>query len=117
VARIPAGTVGTARVEVVNLSPRLLGSVPPRVVKVGARWFPVVGGERVDDAEALPNPHVPLPTVVHPGERTTMAVPLEAPDAPGSYEVRIAFRQPGVGWFGVRIQALIEVTAPLGPGD
>jgi hypothetical protein len=117
VARIPAGTVGTARVEVVNLSPRLLGSVPPRVVKVGARWFPVVGGERVDDAEALPNPQVPLPTVVHPGERTTMAVPLEAPDAPGSYEVRIAFRQPGVGWFGVRIQALIEVTAPLGPGD
>jgi hypothetical protein len=63
------------------------------------------------------NPLVPLPRVLPDMAATTVEVPLEVPDAPGRYEVRIALRQPGVGWFGVRLQAEVEVVPPSGVED
>jgi hypothetical protein len=36
-------------------------------------------------------------------------VPLEVPDVPGAYRLRVALRQPGLGWFGVRAEAVVEV--------
>jgi len=34
---------------------------------------------------------------------------VEVPDEPGCYQVRVALRQPGVGWFGVRVQGEVTV--------
>lgn len=110
--RARAGAVGSVTLRVVNRSPWLLGSVPPRPVKVAARWFRLP-----DDDEPAVNPSVPLPRVVHPGDRTTVEVPLEVPQAPGTYELRVALRQRGTGWFGVRAEAVVEVVAEDDAGD
>jgi len=79
----------------------------PRPVKVGARWIPAGGGD------AIANPLVPLPRVLPDMASTRVEVPLEVPDQPGPYVVRVALRQPGRGWFGVRIQAEVEVVAEV----
>ena len=93
---VEAGSSGLATVTVVNRSGRPLASVPPRVVKVAARWAPVAepepgptpGDEPVEDAEPVVNPPVALPRLLLPGERAELDVPLEAPDVPGRYELR-----------------------------
>jgi hypothetical protein len=106
-----AGTVTSARLVVANSAGRPLGSVPPHPVRVGACWFPV------GDDEPLPNPAVPVPHVVWPGEAAEVVVPLEAPDEPGLYELRVALQQGGVGWFGVRVEAVVQVMPqPPDPG-
>jgi len=114
-ARLVAGEVTHVPVEVVNRSDAPLASVLPRPVKVGARWRRTRG----HDAEFIPNPLVPLPRVLPPGMRTPLDVPLEVPPEPGTYEVRIALRQPGLGWLGVRLQGEVVVVAgdsvALGP--
>ena len=102
-----AGEVTHVTVEVVNRSDAPLASVLPRPVKVGARWRPLSGDE------TIANPLVPLPRVLPPGMRTALDVPLEVPAEPGDYEVRVALRQPGVGWLGVRLQGIVSVA--LGP--
>jgi uncharacterized protein (TIGR03032 family) len=104
-ARATAGTAPTVTVEVVNRSGGPLASVVPRPVKVGARWIPAAGGD------TIANPLVPLPRVLPDMASTRVEVPLEVPDEPGRYEVRIALRQRGRGWFGVRLQADVEVVA------
>jgi hypothetical protein len=114
-----AGAVTSVTVEVLNRSDFPLGTVPPRLVKVGARWFPVdddgdgeTGGH--DDGqgpEAVANPLVPLPRILPAGMRAPVEVPLDVPARPGRYEVRIALRQPGLGWFGVRVQAQVVVVS------
>jgi hypothetical protein len=48
---------------------------------------------------------------------TAVEVPLEVPGEPGRYEVRIALRQPGLGWFGVRLQAVVDVVPAAGVED
>ncbi|HET6954157.1 MAG TPA: DUF4915 domain-containing protein [Acidimicrobiales bacterium] len=123
-----AGAVTSVRVEVVNRSPVPLGSVVPRAVKVGARWFRVDGaGDGREGAVAgsdgsrdgtgggrrdmLANPLVPLPRTLPPGMRVSLDVPLEAPGEPGCYELRVALRQAKLGWFGLRAQAQVEVVA------
>jgi hypothetical protein len=128
VDRITAGIVGTARVVVSNGMERRLGSVPPRIVSVGARWWRLAGpeagpatyraagwggGDSVDGD--LANPRVPLPRVVVPGGRLEMSVPMEAPDAPGTYVVRLGLFQRGTGWFGAPIETLVEVVDPTDP--
>jgi uncharacterized protein (TIGR03032 family) len=105
--RATAGTAPTVTVEVVNRSGGPLASVVPRPVKVGARWIPAGGGD------AIANPLVPLPRILPDMASTRVEVPLEVPDQPGPYEVRIALHQPGRGWFGVRIQAEVEVVAEV----
>jgi Domain of unknown function (DUF4915) len=102
--RLRAGSTLVVTLQVANHSPYALGSVPPRPVRVAARWFVAAG------LEPMPNPAVPLPRVVHPGEGTAVEVPLEVPDAPGCYELRVALRQRGLGWFGVRAEGSVEVT-------
>jgi hypothetical protein len=109
-ASVVVGSVTDATVEVVNQTGGPLASVPPRPVKVGARWRRVDAG----DDPGITNPLVPLARVLPSGSRTAVAVPLEAPDEPGCYEVRIALRQPGLGWFGVRVQGRVEVIAASG---
>ena len=106
-AQAVAGEVTSVTVEVVNRSDAPLASVLPRPVKVGARWRPLTGDEMIA------NPLVPLPRVLPPGMRTALGVPLEVPAEPGDYEVRVALRQPGVGWLGVRLQGTVSVA--LGP--
>lgn len=112
-ARATAGGVMSLTVEVLNRSSRLLGSVPPRPVRLGARWFPVGSGATTgagaEDQQLVRNPLVPLPRVVHPGTRARVDVPLEVPDRAGRYEVRVALRHPTAGWFGVRAQAEVTV--------
>ena len=133
--RVPVGDVRTVRVEVANRSSGPLGSVLPRPVKLGARWFPLdppagepaftvpvgraepAGEAGSAEAEAVANPLVPLPRVLQPGQRAMVEVPLEVPDVPGAYRLRVALRQPGLGWFGVRAEAVVEVCGPrLLPG-
>ena len=115
-ARALAGEVTSLAVEVVNRSDTPLATVLPRPVKVGARWRRLTGD---DDSggdtrrEMVANPLVPLPRVLPPGMRTEVEVPLEVPAEPGDYEVRVALRQPGLGWLGVRIQGTVSVA--LGP--
>jgi hypothetical protein len=106
-----AGRASTVTVEVVNRSGGPLASVLPRPVKVGARWIPAGGGE------AVANPLVPLPRVLPDMTATAVEIPLEVPGEPGRYEVRIALRQPGVGWFGVRLQAVVDVVSAAGVED
>jgi hypothetical protein len=108
-----AGEVTTWRFEVVNRSDRPLGSVLPRPVKVGVRWFPLVPGQAGAGSSTRPvgNPLGPLPRVVPPRARTLVDVPVEVPAEPGRYEVRVALRQPGTGWFGVRVQGEVLVEA------
>lgn len=103
----------TWRFEVVNRSDRPLGSVLPRPVKVGVRWFPLVPGQAGAGSSTRPvgNPLGPLPRVVPPRARTLVDVPVEVPAEPGRYEVRVALRQPGTGWFGVRVQGEVLVEA------
>jgi hypothetical protein len=105
--RAVSGEVTSVTVEVVNRSDAPLASVLPRPVKVGARWRRLTGGE------TIANPLVPLPRVLPPGMRTPVEVPLEVPAEPGDYEVRVALRQPGHGWLGVRVQGTVSVA--LGP--
>jgi hypothetical protein len=118
-AEMAAGAVAAAAVEVVNRSGGPLATVPPRPIKLGARWRrpPAegddTGGDDGDDSDDdIANPLVPLPRVLPSGTRTTADVPLEAPGEPGRYEVRVALRQPGLGWFGARLQAEVRVVAP-----
>lgn len=110
---VAAGEVASWTVEVVNRSDAPLGTVPPRQVKVGARWFRLEPGvhEPARDDEPLAGPLAPIPRVVPPRMRTTVEVPVEAPTEPGRYQVRVALRQPGLGWFGVRAQAEVLVKA------
>jgi hypothetical protein len=122
-----AGTVSSVAVEVVNRSAGPLASVLPRPVKVGARWLPLppggdgTDGDGADRPGMVANPPVPLPRPLPRGMRTSVEVPLEVPAQPGRYELRVALRQPKLGWFGRRAQAVVEVTAsaaasvPLGP--
>ena len=119
-AEIVAGTASPVQLHVVNRSARPLGTVLPRPVKIGARWFPLAGGAREDrqvgdDGGVIANALVPLPRVVPPGFRTPVDVILEAPSEPGHYLLRVALHQPKLGWFGVRTQA--EVTVVAAPGD
>ncbi len=119
-AEIVAGTASSVRLDVVNRSGRPLGSVLPRPVKIGARWFQVAATTPEDeptgdDGRAIANPLLPLPRVVPPGYRTPVDVVLEAPPAPGRYLLRVALHQPKLGWFGVRTQAGVTVVA--GPGN
>ncbi|HEX6417599.1 MAG TPA: DUF4915 domain-containing protein [Acidimicrobiales bacterium] len=113
-AVVQPGEVTTWEVEVVNHGDRPLGTVPPRPVKVGARWFRHVGADPAADpagGEPITNPLVPLPRTLPPHTRTAVPLPVEVPGEPGRYSVRIALRQPGRGWFGVRAQADVDVKA------
>jgi hypothetical protein len=105
-----AGAVTVVPVDVVNRTDVPLATVPPRPVKLGARW------RRLDDRGTVANPLVPLPRVLPPGTRTAVEVPLEVPAEPGRYEVRVALRQHGLGWFGARLQAEVAVVASAGLG-
>jgi Domain of unknown function (DUF4915) len=117
---VEAGTARVVTVEVVNRSRRPLASVAPRVVKVAARWIPVPESDAAGGAPpvvapvpgTVVNPTIALPHLVRPGETLALDVPLEAPDEPGRYQVRIALSQRGLGWFGVRLQAEVDVVAP-----
>ncbi len=102
-----AGEVTSVTVEVVNRTDSPLASVLPRPLKVGARWLPTTG----DDPDTVTNPLVPLPRVLPPGMRMPVEVPLEVPVEPGTYEVRVALRQSGLGWLGVRLQGEVVVAA------
>ena len=130
-ARAVAGTATVVAIEVVNRSRRPLASVPPRIVRVAARWIPLPAspspappplaappplGRRRAGRRAEPpapgvvlNPAVPLPRLVRPGEKVAVDLPVEVPETPGRYEVRIALSQRGLGWFGVRLQATVDV--------
>lgn len=108
-AQATAGDVLTVTVQVLNRSSRLLGSVPPRPVRLGARWIRVDHGSDTDGSPLVRNPLVPLPRVVHPGTRTRVQLPIEVPGRTGRYELRVALRHPAVGWFGVRAQAEVLV--------
>jgi hypothetical protein len=113
-AAMGAGEVTTWPFEVTNHGTSPLGSVPPRLVRIGVRWFRLDdGGERA----ATGGPLTPLPRVVPPGARTEADVLVEAPAEPGRYEVRVALRQPGAGWFGARVQAEVEVKPSCDPAD
>lgn len=106
-----AGEITTWPVEVLNRSSVPLGTVPPRPVKVGVRWFLLADGrdEPGPTDEPVANPLGPVTHVLPPQMRTEIEVPVEVPDEPGRYEVRIALRQPGLGWFGIRIQGEVTV--------
>jgi Domain of unknown function (DUF4915) len=108
-----AGEVTTWRLEVVNRTDGPLGTVPPRPVKVGARWFRLAEGQDRPGTDDTPevNPMGPINRVVPANMRTVVDVPVEVPEDPGRYEVRVALRQPGLGWFGVRVQAEVVVKA------
>jgi hypothetical protein len=105
--------VTTLTFEVVNRSDGPLGTVPPRPVKVGARWFRLVGDRDQPEPDDEPevNPYAPISRTLPPNMRTEVEVPLEVPADPGRYEVRVALHQPGVGWFGVRVQGEVVVKA------
>ena len=111
-----AGEITAWTVDVVNRSSGPLGTVPPRPIRVGARWFRLDDGadEPAPHDEPAVNPMGPISRVLPPRTRTEVEVPIEVPEAPGRYQVRIALRQPGLGWFGVRAQAevVVKATAP-----
>lgn len=108
-----AGEVTTWGIEVVNRGDGPLGTVPPRPVRVGARWFRLADGhdEPAPDDTPEVNPFGPISRTVPPNMRTAVQVPIEVPETPGRYLVRVALRQPGLGWFGVRVQAEVVVKA------
>jgi hypothetical protein len=117
VARMPAGSAGMLRVEVVNGAPVALATVPPRPVRVAVRWLRRTAAGTSDEevTTVLVNQPVPLPHVVPPGGRVLVDVPVEAPAEPGAYELRVALRQPGPGWFGAGLHAEVAVTPPERP--
>ncbi len=107
-----AGEVTTWPLELVNRSTAPLGTVPPRPVKVAVRWFRLTGDAdqpAPDDSPVAVGPSTPLARVVPPDMRTDVDVMVEVPDEPGRYQVRVALRQPGIGWFGVRVQGEVAV--------
>jgi len=107
-----AGEVTTWRLELVNRTGAPLGTVPPRPVKVAARWFRLPEGADdpvADEAPVAVSPATPIGRVVPPGMRTDVDVLVDVPDEPGRYQVRVALRQQGLGWFGVRVQGEITV--------
>lgn len=106
-----AGEVRSVRVTVENGSRLALVTVPPHPIRVGARWI------RRDDGEAepgaVPSPPRPmsaLPRLLPPDDALQVDVLLVAPDQPGTYEVRIALHQKGLGWFGRRVRLEVSVT-------
>ena len=107
-----AGEATTWRLELVNRTTAPLGTVPPRPVKVAARWFRLTGDAdepAADDAPVAAGPATPIARIVPPDMRTDVDVLIEVPDQPGRYQVRVALRQPGIGWFGVRVQGEVTV--------
>ena len=107
-----AGEATTWRLELVNRTSAPLGTVPPRPLKVAAAGSgcPRATDEpAADDAPVAVGPQTPIARVVPPGMRTDVDVMVEVPDEPGRYQVRVALRQPGVGWFGVRVQGEVTV--------
>jgi hypothetical protein len=123
---VAAGEVRTVAVTVENRSPVAVATVVPKTIRVGARWLPLdaLTSDAGDDGDAGGPAHkralalmTPLPRLLHPGDAAEAEVILEAPDAPGRYELRVALHQPGRGWFGRRLQHQITVTAAPGTGD
>jgi hypothetical protein len=108
-----AGETTTWSVEVVNRSAGPLGTVPPRPVKIGARWFRLGDGhdQPGPDDEPVVNPLGPISRILPANMLTEIEVPVAVPDEPGRYQVRVALRQPGLGWFGVRVQGEVVVKA------
>ncbi len=108
-----AGEVTTLARSSWSTAPRApLGTVPPRPVKVAARWFRLADDAdepAADDSPVAVGPSTPIARVVPPGMRTDVDVMVEVPDEPGRYQVRVALRQPGIGWFGVRVQGEVTV--------
>jgi Domain of unknown function (DUF4915) len=111
-AAVVAGEVTRWRLELVNRTDGPLGTVPPQPVRVGVRWFRLPEGDdepAPDDRPVVVGPQTPIARIVPPGMRTDVDVMVDVPDEPGRYQVRVALRQPGVGWFGVRVQGEVTV--------
>lgn len=100
---VTAGEVLALGVTVENHSRTPLATVPPHPVRIGARWSA--------DGTLVRNPLTPLPELVHPGDASQVEVLLEVPEVPGRYDVKVAFHQAGLGWFGMRIQDTVVVTS------
>jgi hypothetical protein len=114
-ATLGAGEVRTITVTVENRSSVAVATVVPKTVRIGARWLPLdePADEGVAHKQAM-RLMSPLPRLLHPGDAAEAEVILEAPPAPGRYQLRVALHQPGRGWFGRRLQAEATVT-PAGP--
>lgn len=98
---VTAGDVLALDVTVLNRSRLPLATVPPNPIRVGARWM--------GDGTLVRNPLTALPVLLHPEESAQTEVLLEVPEVPGSYEVRVALHQMGMGWFGLRLQDTVKV--------
>lgn len=109
---------GTARIVVVTVENRGAATWPAGgSVRLGAAagcpvatarnelaWEPTDGyASGVDDARAL------LPGDVAPGASVDVAIPVRAPDAPGTYRFAARMVDEGVAWFGTTGATAIEV--------
>jgi SAM-dependent methyltransferase len=81
----------TVRIE--NLGADALESEPPNPVHLSYRWF--------EDAELVGHEadRAVLPAPLDPGAEVTLSLPVAAPEAKGSYELRVALVQEHVAWF------------------
>ncbi|HET9730801.1 MAG TPA: DUF4915 domain-containing protein [Acidimicrobiia bacterium] len=86
-----AGEALAFDVDVHNTGTATLASRRDLPVFVAARWLTPHGTQIDGD-------RVPLPEVLPPGARTTVRVPIEAPE-PGSYRLQIGIVQEGQFWF------------------
>jgi len=111
--RMAAAEVRTITVTVENRSTVAVATVVPKTIRVGARWVPLDASPDETDLKLIHKKALallaPLPRLLHPGDDAATEVVLEAPAAPGRYQVRVALHQPGRGWFGRRLQHEVTV--------
>jgi hypothetical protein len=93
-------------VQVTNRCPFPLTTVPPNVIGVAARWYPVDADGQEGDPEV--GPLAAFPVRIDPGRTGTVEVVLNAPAA-GRYRLSLALQQVRLTWFGFRTDAYVDV--------
>ncbi len=89
---VSAGERFDLEVSYTNHGRWTLATVPPVPVMASSRWLRA-GAAQID------GPRCPLREPLWPRATVTQPVPLVAPDAPGTYELRLSLVQDGVMWF------------------
>lgn len=101
--RMRAGEAKTIQVRVKNASPvfwkvRGGGEDNRYYLAVGNRWFRADGATLVTDADG----RIGLPENLAPGQETTAALLIKAPQEPGDYVLDLDLVQEQVTWFHER---------------
>lgn len=92
---VPADALFTVRLRVRNRGSAIFTPAPPNPVRPVHEWFTADGGTPIETE----TPRAKLPRSIPPGGEAEAPILVRAPDAPGSYRLRLTLAQEGVARF------------------